>query len=335
MLFKSLYYLTMIYAHPAHVVDISCNSSTKTDSRIFQQNFLDDAIPTPPLDIAYPKMSVQPLSINGDSNTANPPAYAAASSTTSAVNDGQAFQKDPMWTLLSRMKILPRLAFLLENHQALMPVEAYCSICGLLCMVGQRSPGAASAIVQHDIFVRVLLKKMLDQIQQQVEAPSDSNDNSIREMIPYATMQLFCTLARQSKVAAEGLPLEEILPPLLASVSVSAGEFYCQQLALVTVEDCVTVWSGSTSLGVNAYGISQTLSITLLQRIFSFNRVSICICSGLGVFESSKKQRRRASICGRWPGSKNRSGFDYNSQLDNYIFGFHFEARSTRVLNSI
>jgi hypothetical protein len=254
---QSLYYLTIIYAHPAHVVFVAnVDEAVKTASSIYQHYFLEDAVPMPPLDVAYPPLSVQPLSINetspGDGTTPNTPAaYAAGSSTTSVLKDGQDFQTDPMWTLLSRMKIIPRLAYLMEIHQALMPVEAWVAICGLLCMVGQRSPGAASAIVQHETLVSCLVKRMLEQLQS-----GDSDDACAdTEMIPYSVMTLFCSLARQSKVAAEGLPLEEVLPPVLAVNATSSAEFCTQQLALI-------LWRTTLRYGLGLDALASMLTIS-------------------------------------------------------------------------
>ena len=91
-----------------------------------------------------------------------------SSSSPSAVADGDGFRKDPMWTLLSKMKIIPRLAFILERQQHIedIPAEAFTAICGIISMIGQRSPGAASAIVQHKTLIPLILRRMLQQIQQ-------------------------------------------------------------------------------------------------------------------------------------------------------------------------
>ena len=255
---QSLYYLTIIYAHPDHDIihydsssPLSLRSdattfstsekSTCSDVSIFQENFMDDAVPTPPLDTAYPPMSVTPLAVpeeisrNNTNDKNGAPAYMTSSSTASALTEGEAFKKDPMWTLLSKMKILPRLSFLLEHQQHMIsiPAEALVAICGIVSMVGQRSPGAASAIVQHKTLTSQLLKRMIEQIQQgRSESGENSNNNNGR--IIHATMRLFCILSRQSRVAAEGLPLEEILAPILATGPASSYEEYrTQQQALV------------------------------------------------------------------------------------------------------
>ncbi|KAG7362803.1 RNA polymerase II-associated protein 1 (RPAP1) related protein [Nitzschia inconspicua] len=261
---QSLYCLTLLYAHPAHVVYVS-SDMPKTASNLYQQNFLDDAVPTPPLDTAYPPLSVQPLSINeanGQEANQQPAAYAAASSTTSALQDGKDFQRDPMWTLLSKMKIIPRLAYLLEHHQSLMPVEAWVAVCGILCMVGQRSPGAASVIVQHETLMPCLVKKTLEQIHGDVRV-------DVGERIPHAVLVLCCTLARQSRVAAQGLPLEELLPPILSWTTTSTDIFATQQLAL-------TLWRIVLryGLGLEALASMLTLSARHLALPYS-NRFSL------------------------------------------------------------
>jgi len=258
---QSLYYLTILYAHPGHDViyhNLSSLMSCSTGVSVFQEDFMDDAVPSPSLDTAYPPMSVRPLDVDektgvakiSSQTTASAAAYMTSSSTASAVTDGVDFQKDPMWTLLSKMKILPRLAFLLEHQQHMkdiIPAEALIAICGIVSMVGQRSPGAASAIVQHKSLISLLLNRMLERVQQgwssektrhqqetnSINVSDSDGDEHKGNGIVLATMRLFCIVSRQSRVAAEGLPLEDILPPLMAAgLASSYPQFRIQQHAL-------------------------------------------------------------------------------------------------------
>mmetsp|Transcript_21093 Transcript_21093/g.23613 ORF Transcript_21093/g.23613 Transcript_21093/m.23613 type:complete len:1291 (+) Transcript_21093:89-3961(+) len=271
---QSLYYLTIIYAHPDHDVihfdtsisGVATYTLSSSGVSIFQENFMDDAIPSPPLDTAYPPMSVRPMAVteeksrdkddkNGESLAA--PAYMTSSTTASALTDGEDFKKDPMWTLLSRMTILPRLSFLLEHQQHMtdIPAEALVAICGIVSMVGQRSPGAASAIVQHKTLTSQLLKRMLEQIQQGRKDNGDNNKDN-NDGIIHATLRLFCILSRQSRVAAEGLPLEEILAPLLAVGRASSYKaFRTQQLALV-------LWRTMLRYGLGLEALTSMLTVS-------------------------------------------------------------------------
>ena len=264
---QSLYYLTIIYAHPDHDM-ISDNSSLRACSgiSIFQEDFMDDAVPSPSLDTAYPPMSIKPLSVDEDSgpnkNESTPvAAYMTSSSTSSALSDGDEFKKDPMWTLLSKMKIIPRLGFLLEHQQYMevIPTKAFTSICGIISMVGQRSPGAASAIVQHKSLTSLILKRMLEHIQRgrsesEKEIINETNNDS--DEIVFAAIRLFCILSRQSRVVAEGLPLEDILPPLLATgIASSHQQFLVQQHALF-------LWRTTLRYGLGLEALASMLTIS-------------------------------------------------------------------------
>lgn len=264
---QSLYYLIIIYAHPDHDV-IYGNSTSRTNSgiSIFQEDFMDDAVPSPSLDTAYPPMSVRPLAVDENTSPNNiksattnqvAAAYMTSSSTSSALTDGEDFKKDPMWTLLSKMKIIPRLAFLLEHQQHMsgIPTKAFTAICGIISMVGQRSPGAASAIVQHKTLTSLLLKRMLEQIQQGRSENEIESTNS-GDGIVFSTIRLFCILSRQSRVVAKVLPLEDILPPLLATgLASSYQQFRVQQHALF-------LWRTMLRYGLGLEALASMLTIS-------------------------------------------------------------------------
>ena len=231
---QSLYSLMLLNALPDHVVYVTTASSMDAN-HCYQAYFMDDAVPTPAAESAYPSTTpVQPLT-TVDNNKQGAAAYSTSSSSTSAQSDGADFEKDPMWTLLSKMRVLPRLAQLLSYDEQL-PREAWISACGILCLLSQRSPGAATAIVHHATIVPRLVQRMrLKQEHQQQEEPPQ--DIHMEGEVAFAVMQLFCTLARQSRVAAQALPVEDVLPPLLAMNDVSKSntplDLRLQQMALV------------------------------------------------------------------------------------------------------
>jgi hypothetical protein len=66
---------------------------------------------------------------------------------------------------------------------------------------------------------------------------------------------MFCVLARQTKVAAENLPLEELLPPLLALNATRSDEFHAQQLALV-------MWRTSLRYGLGLPALASMLTFS-------------------------------------------------------------------------
>ena len=154
----------------------------------YQEYFLDDAIPTP--EPCCSTSTMQSLHLNNEKSAV---AYATGSSATSAKQDGQAFAQDPLWTLLSRMRILPRLAQLLGDEMT--TTEAIVAMLGILMLLVQRSPGAATAIVQHPTLMRDLLRRC-----------SNNDTNKITTI----TLRLCGLLTRQSRTAAKAL--EEMVP---------------------------------------------------------------------------------------------------------------------------
>jgi len=264
---QSLYYLTIIYAHPDHdTIEDNLTAQGCSGVSIFQEFFMDDAVPSPSLDTAYPPMSVRPLSVDEksdpNSNDSTPAAaYMTSASTTSAQTDGEEFKKDPMWTLLSKMKIIPRLAFLLEHQQHLETIssKAFTSICGIISLVGQRSPGAASAIMKHKTLTSLILKRMLQEIQSgRSENGKQFTDetNYGSDEIVFSGLRLFCILSRQSRVVAEDLPLEDMLPPLLATgLASSHQQFLVQRHALY-------LWRTTLRYGLGLEALASMLTIS-------------------------------------------------------------------------
>ena len=342
---QSLYALTILYAHPDHdVLYYDAFHNNPASAWTYQDLFLDDAVPVPSVALAYPPMAVRSVAMEDTTGTTNAPTAAAyttasssLSSSSSALKDGEEFQRDPMWTLLSKMKILPRLAFLLEhydlqqqqqqqntttssagqktgttsaipttttNNRRLLPEEAWIAICGIVSMVGQRSPGAASAIVQHKTLTSQLLKRMLEEIQQrrqqqqqqpqpqqheeqkqeQIENNNTDSNKHPRMGLVHATMRMFCILARQSRSVAECLPMEEMLPPLLvigdgiirrredsspSSCCRDEEEFRIQQLGLVLWRTMLRY-----GLGLEALQSMLTISAKHLALPQSYNTTS-------------------------------------------------------------
>jgi hypothetical protein len=264
---QSLYALLCLGAHEDHVVLVG-NSRNTTCIEIYQAVFLEDSIPTPALGACYPSMSAQPLEIDGSNasqdNKTPAVAYATSSSSTSAQTDGKAFNTDPMWSLLSRMRIVPRLAQLLlapptSSASLELPHEATIAICGILAMLGQRSPGAASAIVHHPILLPRLLDRTLRQ-QQVTEENAVSGHVEIR----LAATVLLCTLARQSRVVAAALNVDELLPPLLAQIPTNELEFRLQQCVIYLWRTVLRYGLGLASLEtvMNLAARSLTMSYT-------------------------------------------------------------------------
>ena len=258
---QSLYSLLLLNAHADHIVRM-IPSAAATPTDIYQVWFLDDAVPTPRLEIVYSgTTTLQPLT--NENATKGAAAYSTQSSSTSAQADGQKFEKDPMWTLLSTMKILPRLAELLlpsssPSNDDMLPPEAWIAACGILCMLSQRSPGAASAIVHHPTLLRVIVDRalvMTNKVDQKKmdEAIKDGGSGDSDTMIAFCALKLFCTLARQSRVTAQALPVDRILPPFLAMLASNELELRLQQLA-------VTLWRSILRYGLGLPALSTMMN---------------------------------------------------------------------------
>lgn len=201
---RSIFALLQLRAPSDHVVDVLL--SNKRSTILYQECFLDDAIPTLPFGVSYPKVAITPVYSNSKGDAV---AYSTSSSSTSATQDATAFWSDPMWTLLTKMKMIPRLAQLSQTPQ--LPREATVATCGILAMMSIRSPGAAAAIAQHETLLPSILRRSL--------MPPDEASlmtDYLNQYIAVPTMVLLCTMARQSRAVAAAIPFDSIGPPILA-----------------------------------------------------------------------------------------------------------------------
>ena len=300
---RSLYALLKLRAHSDHVVDVTCTFDT--DASIFQEYFMDDAVPSPPFGTCYPSISVQPVASTKEGDAV---AYSTLSSSTSALQDGQAFGKDPMWTLLTRMRMLPRLADLLSVN---LPDEAIVAICGILSMLSVRSTGTASAIAQHSTILQSLLKVTL------FPPADDENDSRLypgffNTRVALPAVVFLCTLARQSRIAAAAIPVDSILPPIVAMKADTDKEYMLQKWSLILwrtvlryvylyidmlfhslVYSCFTmvqIWNGLAEFTHFHYTIDSPYRKRTIYRALLGNRVSECLCKRVLLRESSKVQ---------------------------------------------
>jgi RPAP1-like, N-terminal len=224
-----------------HAVDVSSwmavdETNHESASVYYQCDCFDDDIPTLPLSSYFaPEVSTSPSSASTmeDNPTTRNAAHQISDaafmpiSSTGAMADGEAFWRDPSWTLLSRMRIIPRLVQLLRQACRLQELsseqdaashtsdlanadspppgqwgyalsrEAVIALCGILAMVCQRSPGAASAMAQHATLMDDLVTMTLLDKQGSVRLSDPS--------VSLVTIRLFGVLARQSRVAALAL----------------------------------------------------------------------------------------------------------------------------------
>jgi hypothetical protein len=296
---QSLYYLLCWGAHSDHVVamDGKHNSSLSslslsfwTPSTCFQTYFMDDSVPTPRLGDCYPAAQAPQLltttTASGETDeaqytntkTGEAMAYSTSSSSSSAEQDGEAFAKDPMWTLLSRMRIVPRIAQLLDWSSSSqqdsstcgrLPREALVAICGIFAMISQRSPGAASAIVHHATLLPQLLDRTLLQLVRLHQ--DDTIDDTVEEkeavQVALPAVVLLCTLARQSRVTAEKLtPLvvDDVLPAILSK------QLKSNKIEMGILQDWLLVlWRTLLRYGLGLSNLSTMITLSVRHLTLS------------------------------------------------------------------
>jgi len=243
---QSLYNLMRLRACPEHVVDMDRTSepgnSATAAAAIYQEYFLEDAVPTPPTGSCYESIAnieaVDATNMPASSSTAAA-AYKTGSSSTSAQKDGEAFAKDPMWTMLTRMCIIPRLAQLLKlaarqasnSGERILPKEALVAICGILAMIGQRAAGAATAIVHHKTLMKDLLE--LTVMPRDTAGDKEYINQPYDPVVAVPAIRLLCTVARQSRTTASSIPFDDIVPPLLAMKPSNKAQLTLQKWSVI------------------------------------------------------------------------------------------------------
>ena len=253
---RSLYALLKLRTPREHVVDVEQKHDFVSPETLFQTKFLNDAIPTPLFGSLYPKVSGKAVVT---SDTGEAMAYSTSSSSTSALQDGQAFLQDPLWTLLSKMKIIPRLAQILGYD---LPEEALVAIMGILACLSARSPGVAAAISQHKTLMKTLLKRTML-----------SPTNLFNTKLSLPVLVLFNTMARQSRLVAESLSFEEIVPPLLAMESTSLKKVQIWGLLL---------WRKLLRYGLGLTHLSSFVALSIPHLSSPNNTLAPYFCSCFG-----------------------------------------------------
>jgi RPAP1-like, N-terminal len=265
---QSLYLLIRWYAPNDQIVNVDPAFSfgsldtevPVTASQVYCEFFMDDAVPTRPLSSVYPKLALIPVS-NPNAVSGEPAAFTTTNafatdksgdyssssvSANEATADGESFRTDPMWILLTKMKMIPVLAKMIitprdgpasrrggvdqtegQLNYGTTP-EALVAISGILAMMAMRSPGAATAIAQHPTLLNDLIERTLAplaQIDLSTASPITGSLQAI-EITDRGTagldgaigvVTLLCTLARQSRVAASTIAdrFMDFVPPTL------------------------------------------------------------------------------------------------------------------------
>lgn len=260
-LLQSIYFLLQLRACKSHVVNLLDEDS---DLAIHQLYFMDDTLPTPRMSSCY--SGAEPATVDNSGSGANLIASATAAvydtSSQSAQSDGLSFASDPMWTLLSRMRLIPRLASLLHitgpvhsSPPVALSDEAFVSIGGILAMLAVRSPGAAVAIAQHETLLTDLLVRST-----LVPAPTDTAVSAINPKLAIPAVRLLCCLAQQSRSAAQCVDVKAFLFRVVATAADSPADEPHRRLQM---------WALVLWRTVLRYGIGLDLTPTLFSLCVS------------------------------------------------------------------
>jgi len=265
---QSFYLLLRMKVVADHDVDLEItNDNPTTCHAIYQMWYANDAVPSTPVDQCYQgggSTQVKPMSVQGHDNVA----YASSSSSESAVQDGESFQRDPLWTLLSKMRLIPRLANLMRSKVSTapsllkLPNEGVSALCGILAMISQRSAGAASAIAQHETLTSDLLTAALEENEEDASSTVDPT-------VALPVVILFSVVARQSDVAASAISehTDDLLTKMLSinatTISNNKGILECQRWTLI-------LWRTLLRYGYGISSLEMVLTMTTSQRSLGF-----------------------------------------------------------------
>lgn len=249
---QAIYCLLRLRVHPDHLIRID---DCENDCSSIYQQYIDDKVPASWFSNSYPSVDVKALATSDFMS-----AYATGSSSETAQADSEAFLRDPLWTLTSKMKVIPGLARLLRHR---LPDDAVVSICGILASVALHNRGAATAIAQH----KELLSSLLEQV-------AGNTGDSMRLIVAIPTVRLLITLARQSRAAAESLRVEELILRFLMIPSNGRLDFVLQQWALILWRTllryglCLTLFPTLVSLAARSISLA-TKPPSLAPEFFS------------------------------------------------------------------
>jgi len=261
---RSLHILVLLFSHQSNHVYFTRTETVVRDdmSSLCQLHFLNDNVPTPSARLLYASMTLP--NKDGDSETKIQGYYSTDSSAESVEKDGKAFYKDPLWTLLSRMRILPCVSHIISSHPAGLSIESVTAICAILSMLSLRSPGAACAIAQHKSILPSLISLTLDPDGNNVLTSTDNlKDNGahnfvVNTNIATPTIRLLCTLCRQSRSVVASLWMNLVMDHIiviLATAAESTDEWELQKW-------CVILWRTLLRYG---QGLSYTSTILPLS----------------------------------------------------------------------
>ncbi len=375
---QSIHSLIILFAPDEnHVyVNTPSSSSSKSNAAITQYTedpkaihqlwFMDDYIPTPSSRNLYTSSNIGPQSTNGTDRKIDDGCYATDSSAESAEKDSMAFYNDPLWTLLSRMKILPCIAHILsayskknvgrdgiciDKEMVLQSVESISSICGILAMLSVRSPGAACAIAQHKTILPMIIAifSIQPNLTEKMDSPSHDNDNDsfvVHTQLAFPAIRFICTLCRQSRTAATSTWIPSVMDSItmiLATKSMKRDEWNLQRWSIILWRTLLryglAISYTSTILPMSIADLTMQIETEYsLSSYYLSTYAVICNCAKA----SKKDEKVEKSLndldklvldgCSMWLASHMKSCVEYLCQL--YLTTYEDEPTAMRLASA-
>ena len=250
---RSISVLVNLFSNSSYRVDCSkfIDLSNSLPTVIYQRDYMRDAVPLLSLSQVSPQIE---SNSSKESNLGNG-LYATNATSDSAQIDAKSFYDDPSWTLLSKMRIIPSVSYILENimksidHSGHRPDNSIVSICSIMAMLSLRSPGAAVAIAQHKVILFTLSQLGL--------SPGSDEIFVVNAVVALPIIQFFCILSRQSRVCAKAVSvvIGDIIC-ILSSSAESVDEIELQRW-------CIILWRTLLRYGIGISYLSTVLQISI------------------------------------------------------------------------
>ncbi len=257
---RSIHSLTILFTPAEHRLDFNAIFEKDYDDDadvIFQQEYMQDAVPIPSASKCYMKRNQQSKM---ERSSLGDGCYATNASAESAKSDGKEFYSDPGWILLSKMKFIPCISNILialtrqsRDEIPLSLAKIIRGICGILAQMSLRSPGAAVAIAQHSDIVPKLISLSLE--------PGNPGEDGfvVDTKTALPVIYLFCILSRQSRSAAKSLEtIVETTTSIVASNSEVDEEVLLQRW-------CIIFWRTLLRYGLGISHLSIMLQLSIVH----------------------------------------------------------------------
>ena len=336
---QSIRYLADLFAHASHRVYTNTKDFDRNSDSMYQLMYMKDEVPAPKASSCYeaPLSQSEPREMDSPVDGA---LYATNSSAESANRDAKAFYSDPLWTLLTRMRIIPCLSRIIVPVGGLvhlLPDEIVSTTCNILSMLSLRSPGAACAIAQH--------KDILPAIVTLALSPGSSEGGFVvNTVIATPCLILLCTLARQSRSIASQTDIYASVVSYLHAILGMRAE---NEVELTTQKWSLVLWRELLRYGLAIPHLSTFLSLAAphlsvesdLSSDYLAAFANICECvkvitqskSDVGI-KLTKEQANTLATAGAWLAPHVQSCANFLCEEGQSSFGSHPEPNNVKLV---